>query len=256
MELLFIGTGAADWPANQPVDAENIRRMTCTLLDESTLLDCGPDSFGYYCYLGKDPARITDILLSHAHGDHVSKNELEKFAKASGHIRFWCDKEAKVKVDAFGITEVETIAVTPFEEVEINGYKVLPLVANHYEVDTTEIPLHYVIEKDGKRLFYGCDGSMFTGRTWLFLRDMKLDCAIFDCTSGDFLDTLRFGTHNSIPMVRMIVQAMREKKIFSEESKVIASHLARTLHTSHAETAELLKKDDIITAYDGMTISF
>ena len=80
MELLFIGTGAADWPANQPVDAENIRRMTCTLLDESTLLDCGPDSFGYYCYLGKDPAKITDILLSHAHGDHVSKNELEKLS--------------------------------------------------------------------------------------------------------------------------------------------------------------------------------
>jgi hypothetical protein len=97
---------------------------------------------------------------------------------------------------------------------------------------------------------------MFTGRTWYFLRDMKLDCAIFDCTSGDFLDTLRFGTHNSIPMVRMIVQAMREKKIFSEESKVIASHLARTLHTSHAETAELLAKDNIITAYDGMKIIF
>ena len=255
MELLFLGTGAADWPQNQPVEATDIRRMTSTLLDDSTLIDCGPDAYGYYCYLGKDPSKITDVILSHSHGDHINFGELKKFAEASGHIRFWCDVVAKAKVDAQNIDGVEAIAVTPYEEVEINGYKVMPLVANHFEGETDEKPLHYIIEKDGKKLFYGCDGAMFLGRTWLILRSAKLDCVILDCTSGDFIDHLRFGTHNSIPMVKLIVQAMRERKVLGENSKVVASHLARTLHTSHAETAELLAKDNIITAYDGMTLT-
>ena len=95
MELLFLGTGAADWPKNQPVEATDIRRMTSTLLDDSTLIDCGPDAYGYYCYLGKDPSKITDVILSHSHGDHISFDELKQFAAASGHIRFWCDKVAK-----------------------------------------------------------------------------------------------------------------------------------------------------------------
>jgi phosphoribosyl 1,2-cyclic phosphodiesterase len=255
MEILFIGTGAADWKKDPPVDAVGVRRLTSTLVDDCLLIDCGPASFDYLKYLGKDPSKITDILLTHSHGDHFSFEELEKFAKAAGKLRFWCDKAVHEKFEGKEIDGVELCTAVPYEAFETNGYKVLPMFANHYEVPTNENPLHYTIEKDGKKMFYGCDGSMFTGRTWACLRDNKLDCAILDCTSGDFNDHLRFGTHNSIPMVRMIVSSMRERNILGENSKAVASHLARTLHKSHEETTELLLKDNIITAYDGMTLT-
>jgi hypothetical protein len=37
-----------------------------------------------------------------------------------------------------------------------------------------------------------------------------------------------------------------------EETKIILSHLARTLHKSHSETEELVKNDGYIVAFDGM----
>lgn len=257
MKYTFIGTGAADWPINQPAEAVGIRRMTSSLVDESLLIDCGPDSFGYFNYLGKDPSKITDVIISHGHGDHLNFYELEKYAKASGKIRLWCDKgvELLFKNNNISIPEVELHFLQPYEYAQVGEYKVFPLLANHYEIETEERPLHYIIEKDGKKLFYGCDGSMFLGRTWYYLRSEKLDCAILDCTSGDFLDDIRFGTHNSIPMVLMIVEAMRQRGILEEGSKAVASHLARTLHTTHEETSKFFDEHNIITAYDGMELT-
>ena len=36
--------------------------------------------------------------------------------------------------------------------------------------------------------------------------------------------------------------------------KLVASHMARTLHVSHADTARILAQMDMIAAYDGMEI--
>ncbi len=45
------------------------------------------------------------------------------------------------------------------------GAKVTALAANH-AMPENEQALHYVIEKDGKKLFYGCDGGWFRDITW------------------------------------------------------------------------------------------
>ncbi len=255
MNILFIGTGAADWKRDPAVEETGIRRMTSSLVDECLLIDCGPSSFDYLNYLGKDASKITDVIITHSHGDHFSIPELEKFAKATGHLRFWCEKAVYKKFADKDIKGIEFHTFVPYEETQVGDYKIIPLNANHQSDFQDENPLHYLIEKDGKKLFYGCDGAMFLARTWAYLREQKLDCVILDCTSGDFIDELRLGSHNSIPMVRMITSAMRERKMLAENSMVVASHLARTLHKSHEETTELLLKDNIITAYDGMTLT-
>ena len=45
---------------------------------------------------------------------------------------------------------------------------------------------------------------------------------------------------------------MRENKMLNENSTVIASHLARTLHASHEETEHIFKEFGMIVAYDGV----
>lgn len=255
MDILFLGTGAADWEEDPP-NVEGVRRMTSTLLDKSLLIDVGPASFKFFEFLGKDAKEITDIILTHSHEDHLSFDDLEKFlAAATGKIRFWCEEGAKRKFEGKSLPNLEICTVTPFEEIEICGYKVMPLPANHFEEDVDEKPLHYIFEKDGKKTFYGCDGGWFLAKTWRYLREQSLDCVILDCTSGDFTDDLRLGTHNNIPMVLMLTEAMRKRGILKQDSKVVASHLAKTLHTPHEETAKMLSKHGIITAYDGLVLA-
>ena len=42
MKLLFLGTGAADWPPERPDGCEEFRRMSAALIDGTLLIDPGP----------------------------------------------------------------------------------------------------------------------------------------------------------------------------------------------------------------------
>ena len=44
--------------------------------------------------------------------------------------------------------------------------------------------------------------------------------------------------------------------MLDDNGMLVASHLARTLHTSHEETNKILEKIDMLTAYDGMKLMF
>lgn len=83
----------------------------------------------------------------------------------------------------------------------------------------------------------------------------SFDVMIFDCTVGDSNDW-RLFEHNTIPMLRTIIEEVKNKNLVADGGKLIASHLARTLHASHEETVDILKKLDMITAFDGMTVQF
>lgn len=85
--------------------------------------------------------------------------------------------------------------------------------------------------------------------------EYKFDAMVLDCTVGD-MDDWRLFEHNTIPMLRTMMKAVREKELMNDNGMVIASHLARTLHVSHEETEKILAEMDMITAYDGMTAEF
>ena len=57
-------------------------------------------------------------------------------------------------------------------------------------------------------------------------------------------------------MLRMIVEGIKTADMLDDNGMLVASHLARTLHTSHEETNKILEKIDMLTAYDGMKLMF
>ena len=59
----------------------------------------------------------------------------------------------------------------------------------------------------------------------------------------------RIFEHNNLNMVLEM-----KKSLNSNIKKYVISHMAYTLHTSHDELENEMKKHDIITAYDGLTI--
>ena len=91
--------------------------------------------------------------------------------------------------------------------------------------------------------------------SWQEMKQHKFDLAVLDCTVGDFHDW-RVFEHNTIPMLREMVQEMKNVEMMAENGKIYATHLAKTLHEPHEKTAEILKAFGMETAYDGLKVQF
>ena len=57
-------------------------------------------------------------------------------------------------------------------------------------------------------------------------------------------------------MIRFMVKEIENVEILSPNGKMIASHIARTLHVSHEDTETTLSKIGVLTAFDGRKIEF
>lgn len=259
MKIVFLGTGAADWPyyKSECDRVEGERRFVSMLIDEHILIDVSLHSFAYAKKIGVDVSKITDLLLSHSHDDHYSKENLLQFQKASASkINIWCHTDAveqlQLSDEEKSLFHIHNLDVEV--PVKIGDYKVTPLEANHIVEESNEIPLHYIIENKGKVLFSGCDGGWFTSRTWEYMRNVVFDGMILDATVGDYMADYRIGTHNSIPMLRIIAASVREGGMLKKDGVLLANHLALTLHGNQKETKALFEDFGVLVAYDGMQI--
>ena len=255
-ELLFLGTGAADWTMEDKVPGKEFRRNSAALLDKTVMLDCGSYIFDFLQDSGDETLydNVTDILITHNHKDHVHAESVRALADKQP-IRVGCDKAVMEKIGAH--ENIAYIKLSPFHKVQMGAYIVTPILANHDNVaDGENFSFHYIIETpDGKKLLYATDGAWFLRPSWEEMKQHKLDLAVLDCTVGDFHDW-RVFEHNTIPMLREMVQEMNNMEMMSENGKIIATHLARTLHEPHEVTAEILKEFGMETAYDGLHVLF
>ena len=144
--------------------------------------------------------------------------------------------------------------VNVMDKWESGGVTVTALAANHITAGN-EQPLHYVFEKDGKSLFYGCDGGWFVAQTWEYMRKFKLNAVVLDATVGDDAGNYRIGTHNSIPMLRILNEALVQNNIMEKNAPKIANHIAPSVYNMSEDDIFLAHKNiGMISAYDGFEI--
>ncbi len=254
MDILFLGTCACDYSpllqtTYKDVFDKNARRSSCALINGRYLIDCG-----YHCLeelrIAKiDLAQITDIFVTHFHSDHYNIECISQIARASDRtLRVWVRAGANV----IAISNVEWkqmnkgVKYTVDENVKVTG-----LLANHNE---RVYPQHILLETEGKKIFYALDGAWFLHETYYALKNAKLDFLVLDCTCGDYEGDYRIGEHNSIPMIRLMLPSLKKWGTVAENTQVYVSHLAPSLHKSHEETVEILQKDGVFVAYDGLSI--
>ena len=258
MKILFLGTGAADWPKKEEKDMKaGERRFSSMLIDGRILLDAAPQSFAFAKRLGTDLSEITDCFITHTHSDHYDKEALLAFARECGGLRLHLHRLA---AERLGLSDAEKALfdIRPmgiFDDARAGSYTVTACSANHLVENSPEQPLHFIFEgEEGKHYLLGGDGGLFTARTWEYMRTLQFDGILFDATVGDSDDDFRLGTHNSIPMLRLATAAMRRGKMLREGATLIATHLAMTLHAPTEETERLFSALGITVAYDGMEI--
>ena len=231
MELLFLGTGAADWDIRKADASPDFRRFSSLLADGRLLIDPGPCVYEFEKTFGYDGLyrNVTDVILTHPHGDHFSRETLDRL-ESSGAV--------------FHKTAAR-------DTLELDRYTVRAYAANH---GTAENPVHFTVEskEDGRRFFYGCDGAWMFYETYRALMEYgHLDLMIFDCTIGDIRGDYRIFEHNNIAMAAEMAATF--KKICP---RFMVSHLARTLHpAAHAETAQVLAGYGLECARDNLRVT-
>ncbi len=254
MDILFLGTCACDYSpllqtTYKDVFDKNARRSSCALINGRYLIDCGQHCLDELRIAKIDLAQITDIFVTHFHSDHYNVECISQIAKASDRtLRVWVRAGARV----IGISNVEWKLMQKGTQYIVDeSMKVTGLLANHNE---SVFPQHILLETEGKKIFYALDGAWFLHETYYALKNAKLDFLVLDCTCGDYEGDYRIGEHNSIPMIRLMLPSLKKWGTIADNTQVYASHLAPSLHKSHEETVEILQKDGVCVAYDGLSV--
>ena len=127
MELLFLGTGAADWNISKRVDGEFFRRFSSALVDDALLIDPGPHIFDFAEKNGTPELyrNVRSVAVTHSHGDHLNAESVKRLAAAGG-LTVYCDPAVEKKLRDAGVSGVDFVPLTPFESVTTpDGYEIV-----------------------------------------------------------------------------------------------------------------------------------
>ena len=260
MKLLFLGTGAADTDMHFFEPSINFRRNSSALVNNDLLIDPGPHIFHFADVNGRPDLfdNIKNIIVTHSHKDHFNPENFRRIYEKTG-CTLWADRacirrltEAYGEEFASSINYVETL---PLQTYDIGNYKVSSLYSNHATPDQAEVTRVYYITDGERSLYYGCDSSWIPTRSWNFIKEKPINTLVFELTCGDLApDDWRLFEHNTIDMLELMMRMFKKFDRFADDVKFYTSHMAVTLHKSHAEIADRLAPMGVTPAYDGLEI--
>ncbi|MDG1357485.1 MAG: MBL fold metallo-hydrolase [Akkermansiaceae bacterium] len=261
LELLFLGTGAANWPRKYPFKDKKhsraeVRAMSSILVNGKVLIDCGPTVLDVMKCYEVNPAGITDILLTHTHSDHLHSGNIMTIANSRdaglGPLKFWGDPEALKKVPDSDRIEKRPVEVG--KSFQVHGLEMTGLAANHHVHGSKEQCLIYLIEGAKRRALYATDTAWLPTSTWLHIKNKKLDAIIWDATVGEGKGDSRVFSHNDLAMIRHMNQSLVKGKALKPDAKIILTHIADRLHPPHDVLEKKLLPEGLIPAYEGMSV--
>lgn len=259
MKVTFPGTGAADWDINAYAPGAFHRRFSSVLINRDLLVDPGPHVF-HFCETEGTPdllENVKNIIVTHSHGDHFNSATVARLCVGKD-CTLWADPACMRKL----IRELgeETAAKIRFVETrrnrdyEIGGYKVTSLRSNHATDDPDEDTRIYLIEEDGRILFYGCDSAWIPTVSWNVIKAKAVNAMVLELTCGETATyDWRIFEHNTPEMLDIMLTMFRKYNLFAPDVKYYVSHLARTLHTDHEGLVKYLEPRGVVPAYDGFS---
>ena len=224
MNIMFLGTGAADWNIDEHKDMKGFRRNSSALIDDCFLIDPGPNVLDALSEFGKKVENIKYIINTHKHSDHYCEKTVSKLKNAT----FF-------EMTVGNIKKIGKYTVTPFE-------------ANH---STCDGAMHFIISDGEKRLFYGLDGAWLLYDEVSAIKSAMVDFAVLDATIGNIQGDFRIFEHNNLSMVLEMKQTLNPYI-----KRFCISHMARTLHDPQEVIEAEMKQYDIEVAYDGYETEF
>lgn len=274
MKLQYLGTAAAEGiPAvfckcelcqkAAALKGKDIRTRSQAIIDGKLMIDLPPDSYWHAIQNQFYLADIKSLLVTHSHQDHFYPLELIMRAAPYAHGQNGCltvygNSNVKRLYEIALAEENDSPCIADavrFEKIELfnpfcteEGYQVTPLPAVHKE---NEICMIYLIEKNGKRIFYGNDSGFYSEEVYQYLKGIHLDLISLDSTMAKYSGG---RSHMGIEENVRAWQRFAELDCADPTTKVVVNHFSHNGQATHAELEEMVRPYGFLVAYDGMTV--
>ena len=286
MSLIFLGTGAGDFPAQYQSthDSEYLRRAvemggrnrrqgSALFLPPDTLIDFHDEQQLTRCNVGAD--QIRHLLFTHGHWDHFQPRavlDLAAGTAATLHI-YGSDKIRNAlefaasycwdeQADNFRVREdvpaYHFHLLRPEQSILAGETRVTAVLSNHHidkeRLILEEQVLNYICQRHGKTFFYGLDSSYTLPLTLEFLQGFRFDAAVLDATFG-YRDIDAFGSgHQNFSMMERTVEEFRSAGIIDARTRIVLSHISLQQVPPHDEIAADLQDRGFTLAHDGLVL--
>ncbi len=280
MKLTFLGTSAATamplpfcgcavCARARREGGKDIRGRASLAVDGAVLVDLGPDSVQACCRYGVDLTKIRVLLQTHAHSDHfdaghfitrhpdyaIREAGFLTLAASGGTLRAMDaalrreDGDAKLFDAAFQRALRFTVCpLEPMKTAVLGGYSVTAFDSRH---DPSQQAVVYLIEREGRSVFYGTDLREMGEEVYVRLRKVRPDVIILDQTYGEGKNA---GGHLDAGEVAETVGRLRDMGAVTARTRIYATHISHEGNPSHEEMRALAGKYGYDIAYDGLTV--
>lgn len=283
MELLFLGTAASEGFPNafcacvnceraRELGGRNLRKRSAALIDGVLLCDLGPDLMAAAIAHDVSLAGVRWCVQTHEHQDHLDPSHLISRSPHCGvldaPLLTWYASHGALRRAAAALGEemprdglldpeigrrlnVLACPIDPGESFTSGPYRITAVPATHGRGIS---PLLYVIERDGRAIFYATDTGPLPELAWDVLRGWggSLDLVVLDHTFG--LKDRATGHMNAKQFREQIVR-MRDERLLSAGCTVIAHHLGHHSHPDHDTLVALAAGWGYEVAYDGLRVN-
>ncbi|HEX7323358.1 MAG TPA: bifunctional adenosylcobinamide kinase/adenosylcobinamide-phosphate guanylyltransferase [Mycobacterium sp.] len=268
MEILLLGTGSADgWPnpfcrcasCRSAAAAGQIRGQTAALVDDTLLLDCGPEVPRAATRCGRSLAGVRHILLTHGHHDHVGPAALV--------MRHWAGLAEPLDVagPAGALQQCEEwvgpddpvrfVPVRAGDELELGDYRVRVLAAAHGSDLGNPQDSHavlYDVSGPGGRIFWATDTGPLPDGTRAAVAGVGFDAVFLEESFGNHIG--HDPEHHDLASFPATVAELRRSGAVTDRTDIVAVHLSHH-NPPEAELAEALGNWGARAGHDGEVVT-
>lgn len=262
MRIQILGTAAAEgWPAEfcacdtciraRAAGGHNRRSRSSIQIDDIYKIDLPPDTFHHVISYDIDLSNLAHLFITHSHFDHFSVGELVFTRPPFAHnlrrppIKIYGNEtvtSAIISRFPEGSHPFEVTTLEPFVPVTADDLVFIPITAHH---DSNQHCLNYVIESGSKRVLYASDTGEYEQSTIDFLRKLKFDLLISECTQG----TLPMPAHS-----HMSFEAVLRLRDIIAPSRTVITHFSHNIGLLHDELEAIANPHEVEVAYDGIVL--
>ncbi|MDO1605851.1 MBL fold metallo-hydrolase [Lactobacillus sp. YT155] len=229
------------------------------------MIDFPGDTYHHLMKYDLDITDIDSLLLTHWHSDHLYAedlayrmdgyangitNKLDIYGNEFVHGFYNRAFELEGRTDK---SKIEYHEINPYQKFQIKDYTIYSLPAQHGNFQ--EDCFIYVIEKDGKQMFYTHDTGYPTEEMWNFLKknNFKFDFVSMDCNEQG---KKNYSAHMNIEKNQEMIRQMKKLGMCDEKTVFVADHFSHNGGSTHEEMKQLFSDKNVIIAYDGLEIEF
>ena len=270
MKLTFLGTGAAEGIPSPFCDCptcENARktggrsnrRRQSILINDSLLIDLGPDIFPSCAQLGISLTDLQVLLITHSHMDHFDPQNLILRSKPFRldteftELTMIAGPSVWTKWDTVGGRDKEAgilrNIILPGQRVQYKEFTIQAVTAcHHLRIGDA---MNYIIQDGNTTLLYASDSGYYEESTWELLKDYCFDAVVME---GTIWNRPSGKEHlNKGDFIRM-QERLKTLGAVTEQTILIATHFSHQSVPPHDELDKEVSELGAYCAYDGMSL--